>query len=208
MIKNNENRKIEKNNKNLNIFYSDLDDYHDCGDYSFDDDEDDNERLSTKILSYSLYIFLIFSILATLVSMILRFNGYELCFIPTGSMEPTIKTGSLAIIDKKVSYENLEIGNIVVFYNENDDINIIHRIIDGDQYSGFRTKGDNNDTDDGITVTNKTYIGKEIIHISYLGYIFLFFTKYRILLILILALIFFEPYIYEFYKNKCQNNRK
>ena len=113
-------------------------------------------------------------------------------------MEPTIPTWSLAIVDKKIPYKELKIGDIVVFKNDKivktedkNGANIIHRIIDGDCQTGFTTKGDHNDINDGITVTKTTYIGKELFHIPFIGLIMTLISRYKKELIILLAIIIF-----------------
>lgn len=93
--------------------------------------------------------------------------------IPTGSMkgdlEDSLDIGDLAII-KRGSYEDIKIGDIVVFQQPiTDDINIlvIHRVIDiKDQ--GLVTKGDANSTPDQGFVTEDEYQGLYVSKITWL----------------------------------------
>lgn len=89
--------------------------------------------------------------------------------IVSGSMEPEIHTGSLAFIDTKVSYEDIEENDIVAFENENGDM-VVHRAVDVTD-GGIETKGDANDVSDGVTTTSDNYYGKYMFSIPNIGYV-------------------------------------
>jgi len=91
--------------------------------------------------------------------------------ILTGSMEPVIKRGDAVIYDK-IIYDNIEIGDIIV-YNL-DSIKVIHRVIDI-QYTNkygnvLITKGDNNDSRDAKSVLREQVQGKVIAVIPKVGF--------------------------------------
>ena len=69
--------------------------------------------------------------------------GYGILKVKSGSMEPTILTGSIIIIKKQ---ENYEIGEIIT-YKVQDKYLITHRIIEKYE-NGFFCKGDNNNIQD------------------------------------------------------------
>lgn len=85
----------------------------------------------------------------------------------SGSMEPTIKTGSLCFINKHVKYEKIKEKDIIGF--KSDNVLVTHRV-DSITDEGFITKGDNNDNQDGGVVTKSNYVGKNIFWIPGLGY--------------------------------------
>lgn len=91
----------------------------------------------------------------------------------SGSMEPAIPTGSLAIVDRNADISDIEIGDVIVFsYNEKL---IIHRVIDEAEIDGkkyLKTKGDANRSDDGFITSENNFHGKAIYSIPKLGYIF------------------------------------
>lgn len=71
--------------------------------------------------------------------------GYKIIYVASGSMESTIKTGSLVLCKMKNSNE-LKVGDIctyVVYINGKRKI-IIHRIIDITNDGLYIFKGDNN----------------------------------------------------------------
>ena len=90
--------------------------------------------------------------------------------IATGSMEPELHVGDVAII-KKCKANELEEGDIVEY--QLDGYTVIHRIVDKSQENGkfvFITKGDNNNIEDSKEVTESQIIGKVIFKIRFLGY--------------------------------------
>ena len=93
---------------------------------------------------------------------------YRMCAVPTGSMEPTIPTWSLCLVNVKTPYEELETGDIVVYVRQSDGLRIIHRVIAVTD-EGIVTKGDANAIDDGVSVTPDNLFGKYLFHIPWLG---------------------------------------
>ncbi len=86
----------------------------------------------------------------------------------SGSMEPTIKTGSLSFINKHVKYEKIKEKDVIAF--KMDDKTLVTHRVNKITDNGFVTKGDANDSIDGSLVTEKNYVGKNIIWIPALGY--------------------------------------
>ena len=74
--------------------------------------------------------------------------GIKPIYIQTGSMEPTLRTGSIAIV-KKAEFSDFEVNDIVVFVK--DEKLITHRVMQVED--GFlKTKGDNNKIFDNFSV--------------------------------------------------------
>ena len=91
--------------------------------------------------------------------------GYNYSIVASPSMEPSIMTGDI-IVYKNISYSNVNIGDIIVFYFPQDDINVVHRvhdIIDGK----IVTKGDNNDFIDPGFVLEENLLGKVSLSIPF-----------------------------------------
>jgi len=86
----------------------------------------------------------------------------------SGSMEPTIETGSLCFINKHVKYENIKKKDIIAFKMQDGTL-VTHRVVKVSK-QGLTTKGDNNKETDGIT-TKSNYFGKNIFWIPKLGYL-------------------------------------
>jgi len=86
----------------------------------------------------------------------------------SGSMEPTIKTGSICFINKHVKYEKIKEKDIIAF-KMSDGTLVTHRIVSITDEE-FITKGDNNDDQDGVSKKDK-YVGKNIFWIPKVGYV-------------------------------------
>ena len=71
--------------------------------------------------------------------------GYSILRVISGSMEPNIKVGNFVLIKKCQSYKK---GDIVTFIDSNNNV-VTHRIIEINK-DNIVTKGDANNTDDGI----------------------------------------------------------
>lgn len=106
--------------------------------------------------------------------------------VMSGSMEPTIHTGALVFVDTKYEYHDLKVGDIAVFNKEN--IRVIHRIVEQTS-TGFITKGDANNEQDGITVTTDTFKGKELFSIPYIGYGIALLNQYHAIYVVIALII-------------------
>lgn len=80
----------------------------------------------------------------------------------TRSMEPTIKVDESVFI-RKIQFDKLNNGDIIVFIKSNYYFPIVHRIVKKIVHNNvikFRTKGDNARTTDKWHVEEKEYIGK------------------------------------------------
>ena len=87
--------------------------------------------------------------------------GYKPILVLTGSMEPTMKVNSVCVA-KKATYDDVEVGDIIMY--KIDGKLITHRVIEETE-QGFRTKGDNNNTEDAYFITENN-IQAKVIHIA------------------------------------------
>lgn len=83
-------------------------------------------------------------------------------------MEPDITTGSLCFIHTKSDYNMLVSGDVIVFLTSAKTL-VAHRAVDITE-EGIVTKGDANETTDGMTVTEKNFMGKVIFSVPKIGY--------------------------------------
>jgi len=101
------------------------------------------------------------------------FLGVEPKVIYSGSMQPILLVGDIAIIDN-VDMSQIQIGDIIQIAKEGN-ITIIHRVIDkyedekGNLF--FKTKGDANEDPDPNPVFYKNVLGKLVFTIPKLGWI-------------------------------------
>lgn len=145
-------------------------------------------KFIVSVLSYALFIWLILvggMLLLYVADIKIRaakgdysapvFNAYV---VLSGSMLPEIKVKDI-VVTKKVSAEDLEVGDIITFIAPDSrfgGISITHRIIDTyyDESLGsytYRTKGDANNTADSSLVPNENILGRVILKIPKLGYL-------------------------------------
>lgn len=112
------------------------------------------------------------------VSILMGFIVIALFLVPTiigikpfivlsGSMEDTIKTGSIAYINTHVKAQDIQVGDIIAFDIENAQVT--HRAIAINENNTFTTKGDANENEDLAPVKFENYKGKTIFSIPYVG---------------------------------------
>jgi len=87
--------------------------------------------------------------------------------VVTGSMEPTIKVGSIVFARPQGKYQK---GDIITFHR--GDISVTHRIFSVDTKTGerYQTKGDANNAADPQLVNSSQVIGKVDVTVPYIGY--------------------------------------
>lgn len=90
-----------------------------------------------------------------------RFFGYHIYSVVSGSMEPTIPTGSLVYI-REAEPEEIAAGDVIAFYGAADSASIItHRVVENRVVMGeFSTKGDANQAPDMNLVPYARLIGR------------------------------------------------
>ena len=115
--------------------------------------------------------------------------------VVTDSMSPTIKGGDM-VIDRKTAPEDVKVGDIISFFdptNARNEIVITHRVVRIEEENGsyrYFTKGDANNTEDGVPVPDSRLVGVYRVTIPLLGKIVLFMrTPAGILLTVILPII-------------------
>ena len=124
------------------------------------------------------------------IFLILYICGIVPYVVLSGSMEPTIETGSLCFINKHAKYKNIKEKDIIAFKHEDGTL-VTHRAVKVTK-SGIKTKGDNNKKADSNIVKKESFVGKNIFWIPKVGYIVKNFqtTKGVIILITFVVLLF------------------
>lgn len=116
-------------------------------------------KKAMKVLSDVLFVVVIAAVLIGSASF--AFNrdpnktlfGYRAYNVLSGSMEPTLRKGALAVV-KTVTPEEIQVGDILTYHPvEEDNTTVTHRVIhtmlDGDQLM-IETQGDNVEQPDPI----------------------------------------------------------
>lgn len=118
-------------------------------------------------------IILVSILLCIFIIFIAGILTYKPIAIMSNSMSPTFRRGSVVIV-KKINnhFGDIKIGDILEYKTENGTV--IHRIvkIDEDLYGKytFKTKGDANNADDNIEITEEQAEGIVKCAIPYIGY--------------------------------------
>lgn len=112
--------------------------------------------------------------------------GYSYSIVASPSMEPAIKTGAI-IISKHLAFEDVEIGDIIIYWSAKYNRYIVHRVVN--QIDGkLEMKGDNNTAIDEEYVTENNYYGTVVfIGLAFIGIIIL---KSQILILGVIVLLF------------------
>lgn len=114
--------------------------------------------------------------------------GYKTFTVETGSMEPTIKEGSMIYVEPCTDFEEYQVNDIVTFTDTVKKQSFTHRIVAIDKEEGlFTTKGDANEIEDLEPIASTYAVGKVRMTIPLLGYVstFLKMTGVKIALAII-----------------------
>ena len=178
----------------------------------------DKEKKKKKIIAIIVYILLtpvmIYNI-SLIISSILKpnktpsFLGIKTYVSISGSMEPNISVGDIVIARNiKNEERELKIGDIISFRSGHSVIT--HRIVniekDKNGVLRIRTKGDSNNTEDGVDILINNIEGKVIAVIPKIGSIVRLLHDRTVLMIFLVVV-----YIYiikSFKKNQRKNNRR
>ena len=123
------------------------------------------DKFNARIITYPIIILLIGVVI--LVSGVFK---YQMVAIASDSMIPAYSRGDALIIGK-CDVDNIEVGDILVFKNNNAIVT--HRVIKKEVVNNeirFTTKGDNNKAKDDIISTSSNVIGKAHFVIKYVGF--------------------------------------
>jgi signal peptidase len=138
--------------------------------------------------------------------------NHYLYIVRSNSMSPTFKTGTLLII-KRTDSGTINVDDIITFRKKNDTLSTTHRvveIIDDNNIRQFVTRGDANNVDDPIPVSENDILGKVTFFIPLLGYVFGFIrTKQGIILVIVIpAFILMLTQIIQLFKYKKDSKKE
>lgn len=122
----------------------------------------------TDVLTYLFYAAVACIVLLLLSSMLPIPGGVKTFVVQSGSMEPSIKTGSVIVVKQAESYM---VGEVITFGpRSKTKPPTTHRIIEIKEDGSYVTKGDANDDEDLRTVSRYEVIGKVVASIPWVGY--------------------------------------
>jgi len=124
-----------------------------------------------KVSMYFGFGLIIMVLTATILSLLVPHFGWRADAVLSGSMEPHLKVGGLAIT-RNVNKEDIKVGDTITFYSPLNKKLTSHRVISikKDPILLFQTKGDVNEDPDPFVVPTQNVVGKVCYHIPYLGY--------------------------------------
>lgn len=128
------------------------------------------------------------------------FFGIKTYVIISGSMEPNINIGDIVIVKEE---KELQVGD-VISYRKGQSV-ITHRIVNITEQKEYKTKGDNNNTEDSEIILDKDIEGKVIKVVPKLGKLALL-LKNKIIIIVILIILYMCISM-NYRKNKKKNSR-
>lgn len=127
-----------------------------------------------KVWNIVTTVLVVLVVLVAIALVGVRVVGLQTYAVVSGSMEDSYPTGSLIYV-KSVDYKELKVGDPITFMLDEDTV-ATHRIIEiipddeDPEVLRFRTKGDNNQIEDGTPVHYKNIIGMPVFCIPKLGY--------------------------------------
>ncbi len=140
-----------------------------------------------KVADYlGLALALVLITAVVLVFVATRF-GWRVDAVLSGSMEPGLKVGSLAVT-RPVQAEEIGAGDVITFHSAMSDMLIVHRVVAAEDGPSFQTKGDANKDADPFLVPAQDVVGRVCFRVPFLGYAAHFVkTPFGILLTCILV---------------------
>ena len=137
-------------------------------------------------------------VLIYLLTFIPSFWGHKPLVVISGSMEPTLKVGSLLYYHDK-NLDDFEQGDILVYKSKNHIIS--HRVVENLD-GGFITKGDGNKTNDSIIVNDEQVLGEGTNWcIPYLGLYADFIYTHKYLLFITVSILIMDLF-WDYYKTR------
>jgi signal peptidase len=137
-------------------------------------------KLLKVIASTLLSALCVFALLLAIAYGVLGHMGYRAEPVLSGSMEPTLPVGSLAVV-KEVPATDVDRGDVVTFNTPEDENTITtHRIAAVEREGSrtvYRTRGDANTTDDPWQLTQRGTMGELVVDIPYAGYVTRWFAQ-------------------------------
>lgn len=120
-----------------------------------------------SIIKNFIIIILTVTLLFVVSMLVTGFKGYS---VVTDSMSPEINKGD-AVFVKQISFDKLNVGDIVTVKFENRDSTFTHRIVEIDKDNReFYTQGDNSNEKDGKSKA-ENIVGKVMFSVPLLGYL-------------------------------------
>ena len=116
----------------------------------------------------------IFALIIVVTVVVPKIIGAEPFTVISGSMEPTIPTGSI-VVSKHAEAGEVGFGDVVTYQlKSGEPLTVTHRVVGVDVVEGktrYRTQGDANNAEDPLPVRPEQIRGVVTYHIPYVGYL-------------------------------------
>jgi len=136
-----------------------------------------------KVVSIFQWLLTVVLVSVVLLLIFTTFNpikSFQVLRVMSGSMEPAIKVGSVAFV-QKVKPKALKKGEIITYASAEDpNMSVTHRLVAIEEKEGktvFITKGDVNNTEDITEVSSSQIKGRVIFSLPFLGYLSVWVRK-------------------------------
>jgi len=96
--------------------------------------------------------------------------GLNLFTVLSGSMRPAIEMGGVIAV-KTVPPPTIKVGDVITYRAIGAPVMMTHRVVEVVDRTGFRTKGDANDSPDQLVVPPGNLVGKVVFYLPYFGYV-------------------------------------
>ncbi len=125
----------------------------------------------SKVCGFLSMVMIILVLIIGGTMIIPKLMGNEVFAVMSGSMEPFYHVGSVVIVDKDISPEDIQVGDPITF-RKSDNLVATHRVVEKHEDSReFITKGDANEDLDMAPVPYEAVIGKAGRSVPFVGYI-------------------------------------
>jgi signal peptidase I len=112
-----------------------------------------------------------------------RVTPYEVLVVRSGSMEPSIHTGGIVIVDRQA--QALKVGDVASFREPSGSV-VTHRVVGMDD-AGYITRGDANGADDATARPRAAVYGTVVLALPILGYGIHWLEQPAVFLVLLLG---------------------
>lgn len=137
---------------------------------------------------------------------------YKMLIVLSDSMKPVFAAGDVIIVDAsgKSNYAN---GDVITFWrSRNPQVLLTHRIAGLEEIAGIKyysTRGDANNTDDGVAVRQEEILGRYLFKLPMAGYVVdLVHTRVGFILLIVLPLLLAGGYEFKKHVFKGVSKRK
>jgi signal peptidase len=133
----------------------------------------DGVRQAARLLSFVVLGTVVGALLLVAAATVPILFGYHTYTVDGGSMEPTLRLGSVAVA-KPTAPAALEIGDIIAYRTSPDSTRVLHRVVGISKVDGklaFFTQGDRNEAPDIDPVVPVGPGDKVVYSVPYAGYI-------------------------------------